>query len=179
MAAQQDEWLTVAEACDYLKITRATLYRWAHDGRLRLFKAGGRVTRLRRAEIAALLTPKQTGYPQEHVTVVGREKSQVFGIGPGMETVKDAVERFMGHSDNHVVFRNQEPVNQFTTPLESGDVIVVLPRTLQSQMPGESDNEIERSVWLKLAESSFNRDWDNEHDAIYDNWRELYGVRDR
>lgn len=37
----------------------------------------------------------------------------------------------------------------------------------------------EERAWLKLAESSFAKDWDNESDAVYDNWRELYGVRDR
>jgi excisionase family DNA binding protein len=37
----------------------------------------------------------------------------------------------------------------------------------------------EAQGWLKLAESSFAKDWDNEQDAIYDNWKELYGVCDR
>ena len=28
--------------------------------------------------------------------------------------------------------------------------------------------------WMKLSEASFAVDWDNEEDAVYDNWRELY-----
>ena len=31
-------------------------------------------------------------------------------------------------------------------------------------------------AWLKLAESTFAQDWDNEQDAAYNNWRERYGV---
>jgi hypothetical protein len=30
--------------------------------------------------------------------------------------------------------------------------------------------------WDKLAITSFAEDWDNEKDAIYDNWRERYHV---
>jgi hypothetical protein len=33
--------------------------------------------------------------------------------------------------------------------------------------------------WSKLAIDSFAEDWDNEKDAIYDNWKELYGVSER
>ena len=30
--------------------------------------------------------------------------------------------------------------------------------------------------WSELAISSFAKDWENEKDAIYDNWEEIYGV---
>ena len=33
------------------------------------------------------------------------------------------------------------------------------------------------NTWTRLSETSFAGDWDNEKDAAYDNWRELYGVR--
>ena len=36
--------------------------------------------------------------------------------------------------------------------------------------------EEERRDWQNASEQAFARLWDNEHDAIYDNWRELYGV---
>lgn len=36
--------------------------------------------------------------------------------------------------------------------------------------------EKERHEWHLASEEAFARVWDNEHDAIYDNWRELYGV---
>ena len=34
----------------------------------------------------------------------------------------------------------------------------------------------ERQAWHRLSEASLNRIWDNEQDAVYDNWREMYGV---
>lgn len=34
----------------------------------------------------------------------------------------------------------------------------------------------ERQDWHMASEEAFARVWDNERDAIYDNWRELYGV---
>jgi hypothetical protein len=36
--------------------------------------------------------------------------------------------------------------------------------------------EEESKEWSKLAISSFVKDWDNDKDAIYDNWKEIYGV---
>ncbi len=36
--------------------------------------------------------------------------------------------------------------------------------------------EKERREWQTASEEAFARVWNNEHDAIYDNWKELYGV---
>jgi hypothetical protein len=41
------------------------------------------------------------------------------------------------------------------------------------------DERAERQGWSFLSEASLQRIWDNEEDAIYDNWRELYGVATR
>ena len=30
--------------------------------------------------------------------------------------------------------------------------------------------------WMALGLDAFQKDWDNPEDAIYDNWRELYGI---
>jgi len=38
------------------------------------------------------------------------------------------------------------------------------------------DEQSGRQSWSFLSEDSLQRVWDNEEDAIYDNWRELYGV---
>ena len=38
------------------------------------------------------------------------------------------------------------------------------------------DERTERQGWLFLSEAALQRVWDNEEDAIYDNWRELYEV---
>ncbi len=97
MTTAGSEWLTVAEACGYLRVTRATLYRWARQGRVRLYRLGVRTTRVRRSDLDRMALPQE--YP-------------------------------------------------------------------------------EAQAWTKLSEASFAIDWDNEKDAAYDNWRELYGVRE-
>jgi predicted transcriptional regulator len=38
------------------------------------------------------------------------------------------------------------------------------------------DQEVERQGWSFLSEGSLQRVWDNEEDARYDHWRELYGI---
>lgn len=38
------------------------------------------------------------------------------------------------------------------------------------------DDEARRQGWSLLSETSLQRVWDNEADAAYDNWRDLYGV---
>jgi len=32
-------------------------------------------------------------------------------------------------------------------------------------------------AWSRLSAAAFNEDWDNSEDAIYDNWRALYGIQ--
>jgi len=32
-------------------------------------------------------------------------------------------------------------------------------------------------AWSRLSAAAFNEDWDNSEDAIYDNWRALYGLQ--
>ena len=36
--------------------------------------------------------------------------------------------------------------------------------------------DLDRQAWYRLWEPSFLRVWDNDPDAAYDNWRELYDV---
>ena len=93
----QGEWLTVREAASYLRIGRATLYRWARQGRVKLHKLGPRSTRIKRSELEQGPAPSRGWY--------------------------------------------DEP-------------------------------------WTALSGPGFAKDWDNEVDAVYDKWRELYGVRE-
>ena len=39
------------------------------------------------------------------------------------------------------------------------------------------DEQVERRGWSSLSENSLERVWDNDKDAVYDNWRVLYGVQ--
>jgi hypothetical protein len=38
------------------------------------------------------------------------------------------------------------------------------------------DEGTERQGWSLLSHDALARVWDNEADAVYDNWRDLYGV---
>ena len=176
MTAQTDEWLTIAEACRRLKVTRATLYRWARGGKLRMYRMGERSTRVRLSDIDALLR-QNPGAP--HVTIVGSSRFKVLDLGPSLATVQDAIDEFTPDHGGHDVYVNQEPCRNLLRALEPGDLIVLMtPEEIEASRR-ESWSDEERRAWLHLAESSFNKDWDNEADAIYDNWKELYGVSDR
>lgn len=39
-----------------------------------------------------------------------------------------------------------------------------------------SEDKEDDMDWQAMSLAAFERDWDNPEDAIYDNWRELYGV---
>ena len=44
---------------------------------------------------------------------------------------------------------------------------------LDSVLTDEPSEEVD---WSALSLSTFQKDWDNPEDAIYDDWRKLYGV---
>jgi len=46
---------------------------------------------------------------------------------------------------------------------------------LDSILTDESHDEVD---WQHMSLASFQKDWDNTDDAVYDNWRELYGVQE-
>ena len=63
MADQPREWMTVAEAMAYLRVSRATLYRLSADGRLPYYTVGSaRDRRFRRRDLDAALLP---GSPEQ------------------------------------------------------------------------------------------------------------------
>jgi hypothetical protein len=39
-----------------------------------------------------------------------------------------------------------------------------------------SDEAQDEADWQNLGLTAFQQEWDNPDDAIYDNWRKLYGV---
>lgn len=40
----------------------------------------------------------------------------------------------------------------------------------------DADATAERGDWMTLSEQALGKVWDNDADAAYDNWRELYGL---
>jgi predicted transcriptional regulator len=41
------------------------------------------------------------------------------------------------------------------------------------------EGALDRGDWMTSSEAAFSRVWDNEADARYDNWREMYGASAR
>ena len=39
-------------------------------------------------------------------------------------------------------------------------------------------DDLDRQSWYRLSEPSAMRVWDNDQDAAYDDWRNLYGIAD-
>lgn len=61
--------------------------------------------------------------------------------------------------------------------LTSAERLFVARWLLDSVLTQEIDKEIDEEVdWQELGLAAFEKDWDNEEDAIYDNWRTHYGV---
>jgi hypothetical protein len=58
------------------------------------------------------------------------------------------------------------------------DFVEFLRRKCKTNQSIREEREKERE-WSSVAISSFAKDWDNEKDALYDNWREHYHVPER
>jgi uncharacterized tellurite resistance protein B-like protein len=62
---------------------------------------------------------------------------------------------------------------QMLRRLSNQERLLLAKMLLDSVVESEIDEELD---WQELSLESFTADWDNPEDAIYDNWRELYGV---
>lgn len=58
--ANPDDFLTVPETAELLKVSAVTVSRWLKDGRLPAYKVGPRAVRIRRGEVDQLLVPAAT-----------------------------------------------------------------------------------------------------------------------
>ena len=56
------------------------------------------------------------------------------------------------------------------TPIERLTLAKLL---LDSLLTEDKEDEPD---WMKMGLAALEKDWDNEEDAIYDHWRELYDV---
>ncbi len=51
--------------------------------------------------------------------------------------------------------------------------LVLAKLLLDSVVSDEVQDELD---WQELSLSAFEKDWDNPEDAIYDNWKDIFGV---
>jgi len=61
----------------------------------------------------------------------------------------------------------------------SEDLIIEKALNVLFQLTDLLDQNAERRSWSFLSESSLQHVWDNDEDAVYDNWKDLYGVPSR
>lgn len=57
------EWLSVQEAADCLGVARTTIYRWAKESKLRIYKLAKGVARVKRQDLEAFLQKAAVLYP--------------------------------------------------------------------------------------------------------------------
>ena len=50
------EWMTTDDVCEYLQVSRSTVYRWVSEGKLPGYKFGG-TRRYKREDVDALAEP--------------------------------------------------------------------------------------------------------------------------
>ncbi|MBI4675328.1 MAG: hypothetical protein HY741_27100 [Chloroflexi bacterium] len=53
---------------------------------------------------------------------------------------------------------------------------VLLHRAIEQFLALAAASETDRADWQALGLAAFEREWDNPEDAVYDQWREHYGV---
>ncbi len=63
--------------------------------------------------------------------------------------------------------------------LSSEDEVIERALDLYFRLADFFDDASTRQDWHRLSEASLRRVWDNEQDAAYDDWRNLYGVPKR
>src|SRR2546427_12538480 len=74
-AAAVPEWMTVAEACRYLKVSRSTLFRYMKDGRLPSSQVpGGRGRRIKHEDLDRLLEGEAKDRRQNYGESTGRHR---------------------------------------------------------------------------------------------------------
>jgi|LSQX01.2.fsa_nt_gb excisionase family DNA binding protein len=56
------EWMTVEDVCEYLQVSKSTVFRWTNQGKLPAYKFGG-ARRYKREDVDALAEPI---VPEDH-----------------------------------------------------------------------------------------------------------------
>lgn len=69
-----------------------------------------------------------------------------------------------------------EPLEKVEMP-EGKEITITISEILTKEFIHEEEQRDRE--WGNLAMSSFANDWNNEKDAIYDNWQERYHVQKR
>jgi hypothetical protein len=72
---------------------------------------------------------------------------------------------------------NMDSIDVHDLPEEQAQLVAAFVEFLRRQRQEASQEALaQEQDWAVVAAQSFTKDWDNEDDAIYDNWREHYHV---
>lgn len=76
---------------------------------------------------------------------------------------------------------DMDSIDVHDLPEEQAQMLAAFVEFLRRQRQEDAAREdlIHERDWAAVAAPSFTKDWDNEEDAIYDNWREHYHVPER
>lgn len=92
-----------------------------------------------------------------------------------MSTIETVVERrfhlSLDHADSLSRLAQSRQISEDRVVEQALDILFTLTNLI--------DNHIERPAWSFLSEAALQRVWDNEEDAIYDSWKDMYGVSTR
>jgi excisionase family DNA binding protein len=145
--APEPEWLTVTEACEYLRISRRTLYRWRDRGLITLQRFGPRQLRVRRKEVEQPPQPLEAGDKRAALDARWEE------WGRGADAV--AAEIVSAHgigSDSTAVIRNARgQADQRTDDWKERALIRHTPRPETDE--GRAALIAQRQAWLREADA--------------------------
>ena len=75
-------YYTVSEAARELSVSVPTVWRWVNSGKLRAYRIGGRTIRIRREDLAAMVTPARERSIAETAT-------EAYGAGTKVTTMAE------------------------------------------------------------------------------------------
>jgi hypothetical protein len=80
----------------------------------------------------------------------------------------------------HLTEDDMDSIDVHDLPEEQAELLAAFVAFLrQRQREAGQEAEAQERDWATGASTSFATDWENDEDAIYDNWREHYHVPER
>jgi hypothetical protein len=79
----------------------------------------------------------------------------------------------------HVKGETMEKIDVHDLPEEQVQLVAAFVEFLRGWQRTDHDSTEQEHDWQRASLASFAKDWDNDQDAIYDNWQEHYHVPQR
>ena len=80
---------------------------------------------------------------------------------------------------HHVKGETMEQIDVHDLPEEQVQLVAAFVEFLRGWQRTDQDSTEQEHDWQTASLASFAKDWDNDQDAIYDNWQEHYHVPQR